>query len=170
MGCLVQIKPHRFNLCSQRAANPRNWKGMTNVRAAQPFMDDVCQFCDIKEDSIVTELRVVHSYYALPTSHAQAMLTVCALKKMMGTQWHQLKQIKTQLRKRYRRILELLLFIERYIPIKHNEVINIYKFITNRIQFLFHLSCASSSMFLPQMCCKISVNGGPLEGWNLPVD
>ena len=86
MGCLVEIKPHRFHLCSQRPANPRNWKGMTNVRAAQPFMDDVYQFCDMKEDSIVTELRVVHSYYALPTSNAQAMLTVCALKKMMGTQ------------------------------------------------------------------------------------
>ena len=43
---------------------PSNWKGMTNDR-----------FYDMEEDSIVTELKLAHSSYALSTSNVQAMLT-----------------------------------------------------------------------------------------------
>ena len=38
---------------------PRNWKCMTNDRAAQSFKDG-CQFYDMEEDGIFTELKVPH--------------------------------------------------------------------------------------------------------------
>ena len=47
---------------------------MKNDRAAQA-VKDACQLYDMEEDSIVTELKVLHPSYALPNSNVIAMLT-----------------------------------------------------------------------------------------------
>lgn len=135
----------------------RHWKGKLDDKAAASI-NNMCQFYDVEEENIITELKVFHSSYALLSNNITAALkclgendvesvfpSVTMLLKMYATipmttasleqSFSKLNLIKTVLRNRCgeKRLSDLMLLsIERDIPIDQNKVIDIYKQMAKR--------------------------------------
>ena len=135
----------------------RHWKGKLDDKAAAS-VKHMCQFYDVDEENLITELKVFHSSYALPPNNVAAALkclgendvasvfpSLTMLLKTYATipvttasverSFSKLKLIKTVLRNKCgeKRLSDLMLLsIERDIPIDHNKVIDIYKQMAKR--------------------------------------
>lgn len=69
----TQDSRERISPQSYQVLTSSHWKGMTNERVSLS-VSDVCQFYDVEEENVVTELKVFHSSYALSSSNVKAVL------------------------------------------------------------------------------------------------
>lgn len=139
---------------------PEYWKTASIPTAAHQAVKKLCHFYNIEEeDKLLTELKVFHTSYSCPPpvnvssvlsavkeNNAQLVFpNMTELLKTYGTlpvstatverSFSKLKLVKTKLRSlcKEERLSELLLLaIEKDIPINENDVIDIFRDMTNR--------------------------------------